>query len=354
MSAATHTISGKSSANEDSFQAISAPIVAPAIIPHIPFPLQLRHVSLAQEYEISLCQMGSLAVPDVIQEPEPGQAATETTASERSSSAATAAEGTAAAADASKSPYSDPSFLPTDRDYDLSRLPLAFPTTNGVEAPALERAAGSSPAASRAALDVDALTAQMKQLELHRCEAQTDVGDSARPANTHLQEDKLSLYAQLQPHQARNEGSSVVPASKSPWPAYQNKDNTDLGLFHSPAGQRNRRRSCPSAPAAGGKARAGGTNDQVYRLGLLLRQLGRLGKVRSCWEIWQEMVNTEGKHAFWACLGFPVSTTSCVDNSADTTPTDCPSRAVCLGTCLCHFQSGACIQGGIFIASIHG
>lgn len=300
MSAAAHTISGIFSVNEDNYQVISAPVVVPAVIPLIPFPLQLRQGSLAPQLETSLCQMGSLGASNVIQEPEAGQAATDTTASERSSSATTAAEGPAAATDASKSPCSDPAFIPTDRDYDFSRVPLAFHLSNGVEIPAAHRAAGRPPVTSRPALEVDVLTAQMNQLGMHGCQAQTDVGKSAGPTTTHLQDEQLSLYGQIQPHEQHNEDRNVL-ARKSNWPAYKNKDNTALGLFHGPAGQRrlhegprNRRRSCPSSPAAVCKARAGDTSDQVYRLGLLLRQLGRLGKVRSCWEIWQEMVNTEG------------------------------------------------------------
>lgn len=36
-------------------------------------------------------------------------------------------------------------------------------------------------------------------------------------------------------------------------------------------------------------------SEQVYRLGVLLRQLGRQGEIRSCWDVWRELNSTAGR-----------------------------------------------------------
>ncbi|OEH79369.1 ppr repeat-containing protein [Cyclospora cayetanensis] len=233
-------------------------------------PVQLCQASAeSPEIELNPFNMGTLSVSEASPVQDLGTTLTDTIASERSSSATTATDGAGCSADAPGSTCFDATFLP----------------------------------------DVTVLAAHMHQLDLRSCEA--PAGEEEAQTAFH-QECAKEETRQLHPQavEQRDPGShrpqpTGVSEEMPRSPSGKSNEIKDVGLLrgHEALQQRggcacNPYKPSASVPATTGKARGSDTSDQVYRLGLLLRQLGRLGKVRRCWEIWQEMVNTEGKPSF--------------------------------------------------------
>lgn len=238
-------------------------------------------------------------------EPAVGQTAAEKAASDRSCSTTTGADGPLSA-DACNSASSDSAFLSAGQECDLPRMSLAFTTPSGgrlsLTDPPQEVGGTLStvPYQGDEALEVAALTAQLKCLDVQNaCEPATSkvktVGAEGVPLQLSPQLPAPELHSQAVSEGGAVEAKSWVPA-QAQGGAGVGASQVSGGPHTQQEGPRSRQRSNAFAPTCGGgKARAGDTEDQVYRLGLLLRQLGRLGRVRSCWEIWQEMMNTEGK-----------------------------------------------------------
>lgn len=293
MSTVTTATNSNRSANEGTFQAVSAPHLAPVLLP---LAVQRGQAPVAAETEGSLPRIGAVSVSQSLQEPLVGQGAAETTASERSNSGLTAADGQATAVDANVCDKS--SFLSPDHDNNSTPMKLTFCTADGFESQAGERPAGSSTGTTTGD---EALAGDMNGVDPHGCSLSAEVAMCMGSAQSNMRQGQpLSLHTQHQ-SLSGNEGGGVSN-KKQNWQSNQAKESHASGALQGPSsqrrsqeGQRGGRRSLPSGVTQGTKARAGDTTDQVYKFGLLLRQLGRLGKVRSCWEIWQEMVNTEGR-----------------------------------------------------------
>ncbi|CDJ69201.1 LOW QUALITY PROTEIN: hypothetical protein, conserved [Eimeria necatrix] len=301
MSAAACSSNGKCGVSEEVFRGTRVPQLAAAAVPVRSRNMGPASLTSAADFGKGSHPVSCLSLLSRPPEPAVEQAAAEKAASERSSSTTTAAEGPLSA-DACNSTSSDSAFLPTDQEHDLLRLSLAFTAARGSPSKAeFPRGAALSPSSSGAgkAPDMAALTAQLKCLDM-----QSGCGSASRE---HKDLKSINVPLQLQPpltspQSNRQKESSVASVEASAWAQTPVKEE-DLVASRAPDESRppqevprSRNKSCASTPAGGaGKSRAGDTEDQVYRLGLLLRQLGRLGRVRSCWEIWQEMMNTEGK-----------------------------------------------------------
>ncbi|CDI74027.1 PPR repeat-containing protein, putative [Eimeria praecox] len=242
--------------------------------------------SLPSATDIEAGSFGVSCLPPLSRPPEPavGQTAAEKAASDRSCSTTAGADGSLSA-DACKSVSSEAAFLPASQECDLPRMSLAFSTPPGGSLSPREppREIGGAlfpvPYQEGEALEVAALTAQLKNLQMQGgCEPATGevkpLGAEGMP---------LQLSPPLAPpelhSQAVTEGGAVEPKS---WVPTQAQQGAGVGATQVPGGPhvqqegpRTRQRSNAFAPnCGGGKGRAGDTEDQVYRLGLLLRQLG--------------------------------------------------------------------------------
>ncbi|KAL8431786.1 hypothetical protein Efla_005008 [Eimeria flavescens] len=325
MSAASNASSRPSSLFKGpSLPLACLPVFSPAFaaawtaMPPARAPELLSAKLFAAEAEASLrLPMGfSLAAsPEALEGPPQGT--TETTASERSFSATESCEPLPEPSSAAS--CSTWAFLPGEQDYAAaSPVQLAFLSKkSGLDATkAGEWGAprgSSADTVSRASED-EALTAQLQQLDLGSSEELAGAeskGSDGRPPSQVLQgRELLHLHASPPlPRPAPDErggapgegpqecASSELPLTTAPQrgPLLQGAPPPTSHRKPHEAPRGRRRQGPPRGPSApprpGNKTRTGDSSDQ----------LGRLGKVRSCWELWQEMMNTEGKS--FALLG---------------------------------------------------
>ncbi|KAL8443951.1 hypothetical protein Emed_006494 [Eimeria media] len=288
MAAATNVIRGTCTFEQRPFGAIGC---CPAAPPEEACGVLFQSRDEVETERLSLTEMDSLAGQDTPEGLLPCHASTETTASEETT--------TGGASTCSRS-----AFLSDEQEEDSPPVQLAFIAKGAPQGAAREwtaaAAAGAAAGGSPVDSDAEALPAQLGLLNLN-C-AETQGASSTGIEGSHLLQGPTPQH----PHQPQAVGraQSEGGPGKRHWAP---RESGHLRLIHSAsppghlrlhAGHRSRRRSCPSSGVStqqGSKQRTADTSDQVYKLGLLLRQLGRLGKVRSCWQIWQEMKKTEGK-----------------------------------------------------------
>ncbi|KAL8274328.1 hypothetical protein Esti_001730 [Eimeria stiedai] len=296
MAAATNLIRGTCTFDQRPFGAIACcPAVPPgaAALPEEPCGVLFHRQDDVETEPVSPIEMDSLAGQEAPEGLLPCNTTTETTSSEE-----TATGG--------RSTCSRSAFLSDGREEDSPPVQLAFIAVGAPQAAAGEwaAAAGCSPADSEA----EALPAQLRLLSLNCVE-------TPGAPSTGTESSRLLQGGPIPPHRHQPQPVGRVQSEGGPGkPYWAPRENGHVRLLHSAsppghlrlhAGHRSRRRSCPSSGVStqqGIKQRASDTSDQVYRLGLLLRQLGRLGKVRSCWQIWQAMKKTEGKHRCAMCV----------------------------------------------------
>lgn len=304
MSVAARFPNGECGLGEEAFRGAGGSPVAGAATGALPPGIGPSSLPSTTDIEAGSYAVSCLPLLSRPEEPAVGQTAGEKAASDRSCSTTTGADGPLSA-DACNSVSSESAFLPPGQECDLPRMSLAFTTPTGGSLPPtepgdIEGTLSPVPYQAREVLEVAGLTAQLKRLDMQSgCDPTTGEGKPLGAEGLPLQLSSALPAPDLQ-SQAVSEGGPVEAKS---WVPTQVQEGAGVEASQVPGGphiqqegHRTRQKSNAFTPSCGGgKVRAGDTEDQVYRLGLLLRQLGRLGRVRSCWEIWQEMMNTEGK-----------------------------------------------------------